>query len=107
MSYVTSSDGKRIWYTVVGNGQPLVLIGGSSIAHRQWDFMVPILRDHFKVILFDQRGAGLSDRSPIGISVEQWVDDLKLILDEIGVKNAHSWHFEWVIYRLSFRCQIS
>ena len=89
MPYLISRDSKKIWYTVVGNGQPLVLIGGSSIAHRQWDFMVPILQDHFKVILFDQRGAGLSDRSPIGISVEQWVDDLKLILDEIGVKKTH------------------
>jgi len=89
MPYIISRDSKQIWYTVVGKGQPLVLIGGSGIAHRQWDFMVPILQDHFKVILFDQRGAGLSDRSPIGISVEQWVDDLKLILDEIGVKKSH------------------
>ena len=89
MSFITSSDGKRIWYDVVGDGDPLVLIGGSSLAHRQWDFMVPILQDHFTVIMFDQRGTGLSDRSPTGISVEQWADDLKLILDEIGVEKTH------------------
>jgi len=89
MSYVTSSDGKRIWYNVVGDGDPLVLIGGSSLVHRQWDFMLPILRDCFNVILYDQRGAGLSDRTPAGITVEQWVDDLKMILDQIGVEKAH------------------
>lgn len=89
MPYVTASDGKNIWYDVVGNGEPLVLIGGSSLVHNQWDFMLPILQDHFKVILYDQRGAGFSDRSPVGISVEQWVDDLKVILDEIGVKKTH------------------
>lgn len=89
MSYITNSEGKKVWYDVVGAGEPLVLIGGSSLVHRQWDFMLPILQDHFKVILYDQRGAGNSDRTPAGISVEQWVDDLKMILDEIGVNKVH------------------
>jgi len=89
MPCVTANDGKRIWYDVLGDGDPLVLIGGSSLVHRQWDFMLPILQDHFKVILYDQRGAGHSDRTPVGITVEQWVDDLKQILDEIAVERAH------------------
>ena len=70
MPYITSLDGKKIWYDVTGKGEPLVLIGGSSLVRRQWDFLVPILQDHFKVILYDQRGAGLSDRSPEGITVD-------------------------------------
>jgi pimeloyl-ACP methyl ester carboxylesterase len=88
MPYVTNK-GIKIWYDVVGEGEPLVLIGGSSLVHSQWDFMLPILKDHFKVILYDQRGAGLSDRPPAGITVEQWADDLKLILDELGIKKTH------------------
>jgi len=74
------SNGTNIWYDVVGQGDPLVLIGGNSLVHRQWDFMLPLLRDHFQVILYDQRGAGLSDRPSSGISVEQWVDDLRYFL---------------------------
>ena len=70
MAHITNSEGKKVWYDMVGEGDPLVLIGGSSLVRRQWDFMVPILQDHFKVILYDQRGAGLSDRTPDGISVE-------------------------------------
>jgi pimeloyl-ACP methyl ester carboxylesterase len=89
MAYITSVDGKKIWYDVTGKGEPLVLIGGSSLVRRQWDFLVPILQDHFKVILYDQRGAGFSDRTPEGITVEQWADDLKTILDEIGVTKTH------------------
>jgi hypothetical protein len=38
MSYVTSQDGTRIWYDVIGNGDPLVLIGGSSLVSNQWEF---------------------------------------------------------------------
>jgi pimeloyl-ACP methyl ester carboxylesterase len=87
MPYMTS-NGVKIWYDVSGEGDPLVLIGGSSLVHRQWDFMLPILRDHFKVILYDQRGAGLSDRPTHGITVEKWVDDLKMVLDEIGIKKT-------------------
>jgi pimeloyl-ACP methyl ester carboxylesterase len=88
MPYVTRNNGKKIWYDVSGEGDPLVLIGGSSLVHRQWDFMLPILRDHFKVILYDQSGAGLSDRPTHGITVEKWVDDLKMVLDEIGIKKT-------------------
>jgi len=88
MPYITRNNGKKIWYDVSGEGDPLVLIGGSSLVHRQWDFMLPFLQDYFKVILYDQRGAGLSDRTPDGITVEQWVDDLKMILDKIGMKRA-------------------
>jgi len=89
MSHVISKDRKKIWYEVVGDGDPLVLIGGSSLVHRQWDFLVPNLKDQFKIVLYDQRGAGLSDRSARGITVEQWVDDLRLILDEIGIRKTH------------------
>jgi len=89
MAYATSQDGKKIWYELVGKGEPLFLIGGSSLIHRQWDFMLPILKDHFQVILHDQRGAGLSDRTPEGITVEAWADDIKAILDEVGIQKTH------------------
>jgi pimeloyl-ACP methyl ester carboxylesterase len=88
MPYVMDGDRKKVWYDVQGNGYPLALIGGSSLVHRQWDFMVPILKDHFRVILFDQRGAGLSDRTPAGISLDGWVDDLKSILDTLEIMQS-------------------
>jgi pimeloyl-ACP methyl ester carboxylesterase len=88
MGYLTDSEGSKLWFDVQGEGDPLALIGGSSLVHRQWDFMVPILRDHVKVILFDQRGAGLSDRTPSGISLDAWVEDLKMILDALHVEQT-------------------
>ncbi len=89
MATITSSDGVNIWYDTVGEGDPLVLIGGSSLVSNQWEFMLPILKDHFKVILYDQRGAGRSDRPATGITVEQWADDLKLVLDHLGIDKTH------------------
>ena len=101
MPKVTSSDGTKIWYDVVGEGDPLVLIGGSSLVSDQWEFMLPILKDHFKVILYDQRGAGRSDRPPAGITVEQWADDLKLVLDDIGIDRTHIFGTSKELYHLS------
>jgi pimeloyl-ACP methyl ester carboxylesterase len=89
MSHISTPDGLKIWYDVMGEGEPLVLIGGSSLVHRQWDFTLPFLQDHFRIILYDQRGAGLSDRPIAGISLEKWVDDLKMILDDIRIEKAH------------------
>jgi pimeloyl-ACP methyl ester carboxylesterase len=89
MPFAIGRDRKKIWYDISGKGEPLVLIGGSSLVHRQWDFVLPILQDHYQVILYDQRGAGLSDRTSSGITVEKWVDDLGFILDEIGVRKTH------------------
>ena len=89
MPHLLAPDGLKIWYDVMGEGEPLVLIGGSSLVHNQWDFMVPLLRDRFKIVLYDQRGAGLSERPSAGISVEKWVDDLKMVLDKIRIKKTH------------------
>ena len=89
MSHIISEDGIKIWYDVVGEGDPIVLIGGSSLVSNQWEFMLPILKDHFRVILYDQRGAGRSDRPTSGITVEHWADDLKLILDDLAITRTH------------------
>ncbi len=89
MPDLLTPDGFKIWYDVAGEGEPLVLIGGSSLVHNQWDFMAPLLRDRFKIVFYDQRGAGLSDRPATGISLENWVDDLKGILDHLGITRAH------------------
>ena len=89
MPHISTPDGLKIWYDVMGEGEPLILIGGSSLVHNQWDFMAPFLRDRFKIVLYDQRGAGLSDRPSTGISLEKWVDDLKGVLDHLGIKRAH------------------
>jgi len=80
---------ERVWYTRIGEGDPLVLIGGSSLVHNQWDFILSELTDSFQVVLYDQRGAGLSERNPTSISFDTWIDDLKEILDELKIKRTH------------------
>jgi pimeloyl-ACP methyl ester carboxylesterase len=58
------SDGVRIGYEVFGQGEEtLLLLPPWSIIHsRFWKAQVPYLSRHFRVVTFDGRGNGRSDR---------------------------------------------
>lgn len=79
MQTVTSADGTRIAYEQHGDGQPLVLLHGSSGTRRSWDAVVPRLADEFALVVPDRRGRGdsgdadeysLDDRLPATRLVE-------------------------------------
>ena len=59
-------DGIKIFYEVFGAGEPTVLLLPTwSIIHsRQWKMQIPYLARHCRVITFDGRGNGRSDRPP-------------------------------------------
>jgi pimeloyl-ACP methyl ester carboxylesterase len=62
-------DGVRVFYEVYGTGAPTVfLLPTWSIIHsRHWKLQIPYLARHFRVITFDGRGNGRSDR-PVGVA---------------------------------------
>jgi pimeloyl-ACP methyl ester carboxylesterase len=57
-------DGVRLFYEVYGSGEPTVLLLPTwSIVHsRHWKMQVPYLARHCRVLTFDGRGNGRSDR---------------------------------------------
>jgi pimeloyl-ACP methyl ester carboxylesterase/predicted glycosyltransferase len=57
-------DGVKIYYEVFGSGEPTVLLLPTwSIIHsRHWKMQVPYLARHCRIITFDARGNGRSDR---------------------------------------------
>jgi len=65
---LNAADGCRIYYEVEGDGPPLVLIPGLGGSAGFWSDIARHLIAHFRVISFDHRGAGRSDR-PLGIRV--------------------------------------
>jgi pimeloyl-ACP methyl ester carboxylesterase len=62
-------DGVRVFYEVYGHGKPTVfLLPTWSIIHsRHWKMQIPYLARHFRVLTFDGRGNGRSDR-PEGVA---------------------------------------
>jgi len=56
--------GHRLWYRIVGKGEPLLLIpGGPGVAHSYFWPHFDRLSDSFQVIYFDAFGRGRSDRA--------------------------------------------
>lgn len=91
MAYARAQDGARLHYEAFGRGDvPAVLmIQGLGADKHGWDMQRFSLARHYRVIAFDNRGAGRSDK-PFGVySIEQMADDAVAVLDHAGIAAAH------------------
>ena len=91
MPYAHARDSTRLHYEVLGRAHsPAVLmIQGLGADKHGWDMQRIPLALHYRVIAFDNRGAGRSDK-PFGeYSLEQMADDAIAVLDAVGVERAH------------------
>ncbi|HKP91473.1 MAG TPA: alpha/beta hydrolase [Thermoleophilaceae bacterium] len=81
-------DGVRLFYEVYGNGEPtLFLLPHGVFAHsRAWKAQIPYLARHMRVVAYDERGSGRSDR-PRGTAA---FDVPELVHDAIAVMDATS-----------------
>jgi pimeloyl-ACP methyl ester carboxylesterase len=81
-------DGTRVFYEVYGAGEPtLVLVPSNPIVDsRQWKAQVPYLSRHYRVVAFDGRGNGRSDRpeAPEAYTEEAYVAELAAVLEATG-----------------------
>jgi 3-oxoadipate enol-lactonase len=73
---------------VRGSGYPVVFIHGLGGTLNVWEPQVRMLATRFKTIRYDLRGSG-RHRASAPLSMEQWTDDLRQLLDELGVERAH------------------
>jgi len=55
--------GARLYYEVLGEGAPLILIHGGLIDRRMWDGQFEVFARQFRVVRYDARGHGLSRNS--------------------------------------------
>lgn len=98
MPYATSGD-LRIHYTVAGSGPPVLLhhgFGGSSEDWRDFGLIAP-LQDRYRLIMFDARGHGRSDkpREPASYSLHLKCADALAVLDHLGIERAHFYGYSY------------
>jgi pimeloyl-ACP methyl ester carboxylesterase len=81
-----SSDGTIVGCEVIGDGPPLLVIHGSTADRHRWDSVRDLLAASFRVHLMDRRGRGLStDEAADGYSLEREADDVRALVDAIGL----------------------
>lgn len=79
----------NLYYETHGEGQPLLLIEGLGYATWMWFKQVPEFSKHFKVITFDNRGVGNSDKPDRPYSIEMMAADAAGVLKNLGLDKAH------------------
>lgn len=82
-------NGTKICYEIFGEGYPVVLVHGFGATKESWLAQVPDLSKHFKVIRFDNRGAGSSDKPESSYKLGDFVEDIKGLLDHLGISKAY------------------
>jgi 3-oxoadipate enol-lactonase len=72
-----------------GDGAPLLLIQGLGYGRWSWEPLVPGLAERYRVLWFDNRGIGDSDKPEGPYTARLMADDARQVLDEAGVERAH------------------
>jgi len=79
----------NIYYEIHGDGEPLVLIMGLGGTLEWWFLQVPALSRHYRVVAFDNRGSGRSDKPDIPYTMEMMAKDTAGLMDALGIPSAH------------------
>jgi pimeloyl-ACP methyl ester carboxylesterase len=82
-------NGITLRCVVEGEGDPLALIHGVGASLEVWNDVALRLRERYRVMRYDQRGHGLSEKVPGPYRVEDFSTDLRALLDALGFECAH------------------
>jgi pimeloyl-ACP methyl ester carboxylesterase/DNA-binding winged helix-turn-helix (wHTH) protein len=89
--FCATSDGVRLAYATIGSGPPLVK-ASNWLTHLDFEWGSPIWRHwwsalslHHRVLRYDERGNGMSQRDVHDVSFDTWVDDLETVVDAAGL----------------------
>jgi DNA-binding winged helix-turn-helix (wHTH) protein/pimeloyl-ACP methyl ester carboxylesterase len=89
--YCTTSDSVSIAYASIGTGPPLVK-ASNWLTHLDFEWGSPIWRHwyaalsrHHRLVRYDERGNGMSQRDVGDVSFETWVRDLETVVDAAGL----------------------
>ena len=86
---IADSHGVRIAWEEHGDGPPLLLVQGLGYGRWGWQPIVPLLAQRHRVLVFDNRGIGDSDRPPGPYKAAEMAGDALTVLDAAGVERAH------------------
>jgi pimeloyl-ACP methyl ester carboxylesterase len=90
MPQIACRTGVTLNYEISGEGDPLLLIMGTSGSILLWAEIVPRLAEQYQVIAFDNRGLGGSERGQGEITVAGMAEDASALLEALDIPRAHA-----------------
>lgn len=89
MPQTACRTGVTLNYEISGEGDPLLLVMGTSGSLMLWGKLIARLAERYRVIAFDNRGLGGSDRGEGEITVASMAEDASALLEALDVPRAH------------------
>jgi len=89
MPLVQVRTGVGLHHEITGEGEPLLVVMGTSGALGLWGEVVPRLAQRYQVIAFDNRGLGGSERGEGPITAASMAEDAAALLEALEVPRAH------------------
>ncbi len=77
------------YYETHGVGHPVVLIRGLGSNADHWYPQIPALSSSFRVVSYDNRGIGRSDKPDEPFTISTMAEDAVGIMDALGIEKAH------------------
>lgn len=81
--------GNNIYYEVLGQGDPLVMVHGFGHYSLQWGKLPAEFAKQYQVIMVDNRGTGRSDKPDIPMTIPMLADDLARVLDALSIDRVN------------------
>ncbi|GAB2673139.1 alpha/beta fold hydrolase [Paenibacillus thermoaerophilus] len=87
--YIQAEQGVHLFVEDVGSGVPVLFIHGWPLNHLMWEYQVTQLPKYgYRCIQVDLRGYGKSDRPWSGYGYDRMADDIRAVVDALGLTNA-------------------
>ncbi|WP_425916124.1 alpha/beta fold hydrolase [Pseudomonas sp. GWSMS-1] len=88
MSYF-DNDGCQLHYEEYGRGAPVLLVHGLGSSTRDWEYQIPELARHYRVIALDVRGHGRSDKPRERYSIQGFAEDVAALIEHLQLPQVH------------------
>lgn len=82
-------NGVNLWYEFNGEGETVVQIGGAVSAHEGYATITHELSKRYRILDYDHRGYGLSDRPDQRYTIDTWCNDLAVLMETLDIQRAH------------------
>jgi 3-oxoadipate enol-lactonase len=79
----------NLYYEIHGGGDPLVVINGLGMDLTESELVTAELAETHKVLVFDNRGAGRTDKPDEPYSIEQMADDTFELMRSVGFQKSN------------------
>lgn len=88
MSYLTMSDGIRLYYENCGKGETIVFCHGLNSSHNANKEFYDEFKENFNTVVYDQRGHGDSDRPTMHMNIKRLGQDLNEIIESLNLEDV-------------------